>query len=96
MSRANVKLNGRKVYGADGWAARELLKVAALLRSAQDSQHAPSAAAAERDRDTHHYDVSGRVSMLLKVAALLYGHRGWVIRTAALGGSPALKEHQLC
>ncbi|KAL0892642.1 hypothetical protein ABMA27_014366 [Loxostege sticticalis] len=36
-SRANLKLNGKKVYGADGWAVRELLKVASLLRAALEA-----------------------------------------------------------
>lgn len=59
-SRANLKLNGKKLYGADGWAVRELLKVAALLRNAlqappPDEQRAESGAL--------NYDVSARVSM---------------------------------
>lgn len=56
-SRANVKVNGKKVYGADGWAVRELLKVAALLRTALDTPPPGDRA----DRSPLLYDVTSRV-----------------------------------
>lgn len=59
-SRANLKLNGKKLYGADGWAVRELLKAATFLRAALD---APPPAE-HRDEGALSYDVSGRVSTL--------------------------------
>ncbi|XP_052740156.1 clusterin-associated protein 1 isoform X3 [Bicyclus anynana] len=65
-SRANLTLNGKKLYGADGWAVRELLKVAGLLRATlrapADEQHA--------DADPLLYDVSGRVSEIKQARAL--------------------------
>ena len=33
-SKAHLKLNTKKLYGADGYAVKELLKVAAILYSA--------------------------------------------------------------
>jgi len=35
--RTNVKLNARKLYGADGWAVKELLRLAQVLYDAQRS-----------------------------------------------------------
>nr|XP_026486663.1 clusterin-associated protein 1 [Vanessa tameamea] len=66
-SRANLKLNGKKIYGADGWAVRELLKVANLLRSAldtpnQDDQHS--------DSNPLVYDISTRVGEVKQARGL--------------------------
>ncbi|XP_045487779.1 clusterin-associated protein 1 isoform X2 [Pieris rapae] len=65
-SRANLKLNGKKVYGADGWAVRELLKVAALLRTALETPP-PS------DRPDHVpllYDVTSRIGEIKQARSL--------------------------
>ncbi|XP_038212172.1 clusterin-associated protein 1 [Zerene cesonia] len=65
-SRANLKLNGKKLYGADGWAVRELLKVAALLRSALE--------APPPDQHEHAtpilYDVSNRIGEIKQARTL--------------------------
>ncbi|XP_073944926.1 clusterin associated protein 1 [Choristoneura fumiferana] len=64
-SRANLKLNGKRLYGADGWAVRELLKVAALLRTAQ--------AAPPPDQPPDRplaYDVSTRLGEIKQARAL--------------------------
>lgn len=60
-SRANIKLNGKKLYGSDGWAVRELLKVASFLRAAL---HAPPPSAHRSDDMPLNYDVSARVTIL--------------------------------
>ncbi|CAH3999351.1 clusterin-associated protein 1 [Pieris brassicae] len=65
-SRANLKLNGKKVYGADGWAVRELLKVAALLRTALETP--PPV-----DRPEHVpllYDVTSRIGEIKQARSL--------------------------
>ena len=36
-TKAHVKLNTKKLYGADGYAVKELLKIASLLYSAMKS-----------------------------------------------------------
>ncbi|CAG5031442.1 unnamed protein product [Parnassius apollo] len=56
-SRANLKLNGKRLYGADGWAVRELLKVATYLRAALES---PPPDDLRADTGTLSYDVSSR------------------------------------
>ncbi|XP_045771374.1 clusterin-associated protein 1 isoform X1 [Maniola jurtina] len=66
-SRANLKLNGKKIYGADGWAVRELLKVASLLRSALET---PSQDDQLADSNPLVYDVSNRVSEIKQARAL--------------------------
>ncbi|XP_075973074.1 clusterin associated protein 1 [Anticarsia gemmatalis] len=65
-SRANIKLNGKKIYGADGWAVRELMKVATLLRTALE---------APANDDQHHdhtvsYDFSSRLGEIKQARAL--------------------------
>lgn len=49
------------MYGADGWAVREMLKVATLLRAALD---APPPDDQHHDRGSLSYDVSSRVRPL--------------------------------
>ncbi|XP_049868675.1 clusterin-associated protein 1 [Pectinophora gossypiella] len=66
-SRANLKLNGKKLYGADGWAVRELLKVATLLRAALEAP-APDDVGAEPS--AHLYDVSSRLGEIKQARAL--------------------------
>ncbi|KAI5634872.1 clusterin-associated protein-1 domain-containing protein [Phthorimaea operculella] len=66
-SRANLKLNGKKLYGADGWAVRELLKVAALLRTALESPPPDD----QRAESGHfNYDVSSRLAEIKQARAL--------------------------
>lgn len=68
-SRANIKLNGKKIYGADGWAVREMMKVATLLRSAleapvNDDQHPDTAISYDftnRVGDQNIYKLPGNV-----------------------------------
>ncbi|XP_041978252.1 clusterin-associated protein 1 [Aricia agestis] len=64
-TRANLKLNGKRLYGADGWAVRELLKVAGLLRAAAAAPAADRAA-----RDPPLYDVSNRLGEIKQARAL--------------------------
>ncbi|XP_072931586.1 clusterin-associated protein 1 isoform X2 [Epargyreus clarus] len=66
-SRANLKLNGKKIYGADGWAVRELLKVANLLRAALAS---PAADDQQIDASPLVYDVSNRIGEIKQARAL--------------------------
>ncbi|XP_059056920.1 clusterin-associated protein 1 [Achroia grisella] len=66
-SRANLKLNGKKIYGADGWAVREMLKVAALLRTALES---PPPDDTQVDSNVLTYDVSNQLSEIKQARAL--------------------------
>ncbi|KAM3956925.1 clusterin associated protein 1 [Aphomia sociella] len=66
-SRANLKLNGKKIYGADGWAVRELLKVASLLRTALES---PPPDENQPDSNVLTYDVSSRMSEIKQARVL--------------------------
>ncbi|CAG9584310.1 unnamed protein product [Danaus chrysippus] len=66
-SRANLKLNGKRIYGADGWAVRELLKVANLLRSALDTPRRDDQLA---DTDMLVYDVSNRIGEIKQARTL--------------------------
>ncbi|KAG6458334.1 clusterin-associated protein 1 [Manduca sexta] len=65
-SRANLKLNGKKLYGADGWAVRELLKVATLLRTALET---PASDDTQADVALT-YDVSSRLGEIKQARAL--------------------------
>ncbi|CAG9092920.1 unnamed protein product [Plutella xylostella] len=65
LSRANVKLNGRRIYGAEGWAARELMKVSGLLKVAvaAPAQHGPP-------DHLPSYDVSSRLGEIKQARQL--------------------------
>ncbi|XP_063380851.1 clusterin-associated protein 1 isoform X2 [Cydia fagiglandana] len=65
-SRANLKLNGKRLYGADGWAVRELLKVASLLR---DALQAPPPDEQRPDVPLT-YDVTSRLGEIKQARAL--------------------------
>ncbi|XP_028032315.1 clusterin-associated protein 1 [Bombyx mandarina] len=65
-SRANLKLNGKKLYGADGWAVRELLKVATLLRAALESPGSED----QSDSTPLSYDISNRLGEIKQARAL--------------------------
>ncbi|CAK1595711.1 unnamed protein product [Parnassius mnemosyne] len=66
-SRANLKLNGKRLYGADGWAVRELLKVATYLRAALES---PPPDDLRADTGTLSYDVSSRIGEIKQARSL--------------------------
>ncbi|XP_026747624.1 clusterin-associated protein 1 [Trichoplusia ni] len=66
-SRANIKLNGKRVYGADGWAVREMMKVATLLRSALQT---PSADEHQQETTPMSYDFSSRLGEIKQARAL--------------------------
>ncbi|KAJ8727824.1 hypothetical protein PYW08_016209 [Mythimna loreyi] len=66
-SRANIKLNGKRVYGADGYAVREMMKVASLLRSALES---PSTDDQQHENTPMSYDFSSRLSEIKQARAL--------------------------
>ncbi|XP_068632073.1 clusterin-associated protein 1 [Battus philenor] len=66
-SRANLKLNGKRLYGADGWAVRELLKVAAFLRSALES---PPAEELRADTGPLSYDISSKITEIKQARTL--------------------------
>ncbi|KAJ0176941.1 hypothetical protein K1T71_006950 [Dendrolimus kikuchii] len=66
-SRANLKLNGKKIYAADGWAVRELLKVATLLRTALE---APALDEQQADGSHLAYDISSRLGEIKQARAL--------------------------
>ncbi|GBP30775.1 Clusterin-associated protein 1 [Eumeta japonica] len=70
MSRINVKLNARRVYGADGWAVRELLKVATLLHAALAAPP-PPAVSAPFSSDVHRqYDLTTKLSEIKQARQL--------------------------
>lgn len=66
-SRANIKLNGKRVYGADGWAVREMMKVATLLRAALES---PGTEEPLHDTAPLSYDVTSRLGEIKQARAL--------------------------
>ncbi|CAB3223527.1 unnamed protein product [Arctia plantaginis] len=90
-SRANIKLNGKKIYGADGWAVRELMKVATLLRSAleapvNDDQHP--------DTDIS-YDFTNRLGEIKQARALATDITGQgAFLYDLLAKEPENKEHR--
>lgn len=68
------------MYGADGWAVRELLKVAAMLRAALD---APAADDHHHDSSPLSYDFTTRVTVTPPLSHLIvsYSYSFYVSRT---------------
>lgn len=62
--KANIKLNTKRLYSADGYAVKELLKVTAVLYNAMKgkTQSADSTADDDDSSDMLAYDISSRVS----------------------------------
>ena len=56
MSKAHIRLNPKKLYQADGYAVKELLKIANVLKQAQHRQGA-SAAESLADADARAVDM---------------------------------------
>ncbi|CAH0719686.1 unnamed protein product, partial [Brenthis ino] len=91
-SRANLKLNGKKIYGADGWAVRELLKVANLLRSALEARSNDDASI---DSNPLVYDVSNRISEIKEARSLATDITAQgAFLYDLLGKEPENKEHR--
>lgn len=62
-TKAHIKLNTKKLYGADGYAVKELLKVTSVLYSAMKT-NAGNEAAEESNVSSLTFDISSRVSDL--------------------------------
>ncbi|KAJ7390189.1 Clusterin-associated protein 1 [Desmophyllum pertusum] len=62
-TKAHIKLNTKKMYGADGYAVKELLKVTSVLYSAMKT-NAGSEAAEESNVSSLTFDISSRISDL--------------------------------
>lgn len=65
-SLGNVKLSGKRVYGADGWAVRELLKAGRLLHAALRAP-APSSDDLRPHSALLSYDVTAKVTDILNL-----------------------------
>lgn len=62
-TKAHIKLNTKKLYGADGYAVKELLKVTSVLYSAMKT-NAGNQAAEESNVSSLTFDISSRISDL--------------------------------
>jgi clusterin-associated protein 1 len=82
-TKAHIKLNGKKLYGADGYAIKELLKIANLLHQAATTTPENIESIGSM---TISSDLAGRLSRiklcrslaseLVEKGALLYDHLG--------------------
>ncbi|XP_074637735.1 clusterin-associated protein 1-like [Acropora palmata] len=62
-TKAHIKLNTKRLYGADGYAVKELLKVTSVLYSAMKA-NAGNEAAEEANLSSLTFDISSRISDL--------------------------------
>jgi len=68
--KAHIKLNTKRLYSADGYAVKELLKVTTVLYTAMKSNNTADMQdlnSNEDEGDMLAYDISSRVSVLLHV-----------------------------
>ena len=64
-TKAHIKMNARKLYQADGYAVKELLKVASLLYNAVRMKTAGGSGDADNHNHNVSFDISSKVTELL-------------------------------
>ena len=64
-TKAHIKLNTKKLYQADGYAVKELLKVTSVLYNAMKTNVLTSENADEDDSSPVSFDISSRVSLVV-------------------------------
>ena len=62
-TKAHIKLNTKKLYQADGYAVKELLKVTAVLYGAMKTNSGGDTVAADEEDVPITFDVSSRVGV---------------------------------
>ena len=63
-TKAHIKLNTKKLYQADGYAVKELLKVTSVLYNAMKTNVGQADNADEDDSTPVSFDISSRVSTI--------------------------------
>ncbi|KAM6424077.1 clusterin-associated protein 1 isoform 2-T2 [Liasis olivaceus] len=63
-TKAHVRLNTKKLYQADGYAVKELLKVTAVLYNAMKSKGMEATAVGEEDTSKSRFDLGSKISNL--------------------------------
>lgn len=61
-TKAHIKLNTKKLYQADGYAVKELLKVTSVLYGAMNTQGGERAELPEEDSTKFKFDLGSKVS----------------------------------
>ena len=77
--KAHIKLNTKRLYSADGYAVKELLKVTTVLYSAMKSNNSDSQDmnSTDDDSDMLAYDISSRVTFIYLLQNCLLGVFLW-------------------
>ncbi|NXS95258.1 CLUA1 protein, partial [Jacana jacana] len=63
-TKANIKLNTKKLYQADGHAVKELLKITSVLYEAMNTKWVESAALGEEDSSKFKFDLGSKIADL--------------------------------
>ncbi|RUS89720.1 hypothetical protein EGW08_002538 [Elysia chlorotica] len=69
-TKAHIKLNTKKLYGADGYAVKEMLKVTSVLYNATKTNVASALEAGGGDASNVSFDVSSRINELKEARRL--------------------------
>uniref|UniRef100_G3P1N2 Clusterin associated protein 1 n=1 Tax=Gasterosteus aculeatus aculeatus TaxID=481459 RepID=G3P1N2_GASAC len=64
VTKAHIKLNTKRLYQADGYAVKEMLKITSVLYSAMKTKQMALADAAEEDNSKFKFDLGSRISDL--------------------------------
>ena len=62
-TKAHIKLNTKKLYGADGYAVKEMMKITSVLYNATKTNVASTLEAGTVDSSNVSFDISSRVSL---------------------------------
>ncbi|XP_077297406.1 clusterin associated protein 1 [Arctopsyche grandis] len=63
-TKANLKLNTKKLYGADGYAVRELLKITTILYDALNIAKTDNEEAEDAEDPSYQFDISSKIGEL--------------------------------
>lgn len=61
VTKAHIKLNTKRLYQADGYAVKEMLKITSVLYSAMKTKQMALADTAEEDNSKFKFDLGSRV-----------------------------------
>ena len=68
-TKAHIKLNTKKLYQADGYAVKELLKITSVLYTAMKTKGMEGSSVGEEDISKFKFDLGSKVRMMKSVAS---------------------------
>lgn len=71
-TKAHIKLNTKRLYQADGYAVKELLKITSILYNAMKTKQLTLGERDEEDNSKFKFDLSSRVSCKVNIYCIFH------------------------